>query len=154
MNKNEFALAVTAKLKEEGFGKVVTSPRHVFHISDDEGNKKDFIVRKTDKTVSLNSKDVNAVLDAACDVLLDILRNGDALSISGIGSLGLKYRKPRKINDRFNSGDWIETSGKYVPNFTSGKDLKIAAKLYELSLIDDEITEDPPLEDTSIGGGV
>jgi len=154
MNKNEFAVAIAARLKEEGFGKVVTSPRHVFHISDDEGNTKDFVVRKTDKTVSLNSKDVYAVLDVACDVLMDILKNGDTLSISGIGNLGLKYRKPRKINDRFNSGDWIETSGKYVPCFTSGKDLKIAAKLYELSLIDDEITEDPPLEEAPVGRGV
>lgn len=153
MNKSDLAVATAIRLREQGIGKTVTYPKHVFHITDDEGNKKDFVIRKSDKVVNLTGSDINAVLDAAIEVILDAIKKGDTLSILGFGSLGVKYRKPRKYNDYFGTGCLIESSAAYVPHFTSGKDLKIAAKLYELSLIDEEITEDPPLEESSGRGG-
>ena len=147
MTKKEYAVAIAAKLKEQGVNKSVTFPKHVFHIYDDEGNKKDFWVNKSDKTVNYNSNDIESILDAGIEVLIDTLKRGEKLSIIGVGTLGLKYRKPRATIDVFNSGDWIEVSGRYIPNFTPGKELKIAAKLYELGLIDETITEDQPMDD-------
>ena len=55
------------------------------------------------------------------------------MSIRGFGTLSLNYRKPRTNKHPVTHED-VEVSGRYVPKFESGKDLKMCAKMYELSL--------------------
>ena len=59
MNRNEFVRRVTSVMRENDIRKPVSSPKQVFHISDDEGNSKDFVVRKTDKKVIFTIDDVS-----------------------------------------------------------------------------------------------
>ena len=51
MNRKEFARRVATLMREKDIRKPVSIPKQVFHISDDEGNSRDFVVRKTDKSV-------------------------------------------------------------------------------------------------------
>jgi len=104
-------------------------------------NHKDFIIRKTDKEVNFNSNDINAIIDACLLVIEDSLKRGEEISIHGFGTLGLHHRAARKTK-RVGTDDWVEIKARYVPKFVSGNNLKLAAKIYELSLQDSSSQED------------
>ena len=55
------------------------------------------------------------------------------MNIKGFGCLGLHYRAARRTKEP-NSGEWCEIEARYVPKFAYGNDLRLAAKLYEVSL--------------------
>lgn len=130
MNKTDLISKVTATLREKGVRKKIRSPKHVFHISDDDGNCKDFIVKETNKCVLFNTRDISDIVDVIIDVVKDSLQNGERITIHGIGTLGLRYMKfgPKKI---LGSGEEeAVVPPRYVPKFTSGKELKRAAMIY------------------------
>ena len=133
MNRVEFIREVTSALRKKDVRKPVSIPKHVFHISDDDGNTRDFYVKKTDKNVIFTADDVEHVLDAAIEVINDMIKRGDELSIRGFGILGVKYRKAREVT---NVGDGAKmiAEDRYVPKFLPGKDLKMAAMVYGLTM--------------------
>ena len=153
MNRKEFIRNVAWAMREKNIRKPVSSPRHVFHISDDEGNHKDFIVRQTDKQVIFTEDDIAAFVDTCLEVIIEALKRGECISFRGFGTIGLKYRKPRATKD-FVTGEWIEIAPKYVPKFSFGSALRMCAKIYELSM--KEKQGDLPLpdfDDEDIEGG-
>lgn len=133
MNRKELVRRISNVMRENNIRKPVSSQKQVFHISDDEGNSKDFVVKKTDKGVLFTYDDVEAVMDTCLAVIGDSLKRGEPVSIRGFGTLSLNYRKPR-VNKHPVTHEDVEVSGRYVPKFESGKDLKMCAKMYELSL--------------------
>lgn len=141
MTKKDLISRVVSVLQSNGVSKKVSMPKQVFHISDDEGNKKDFFVRKTDKEVSFNSTDVAFVLDACLLVVEDAIKHGEEVALHGFGTLGLHHRAARKTK-KVGTDDWVNIEARYVPKFVSGNNLKLAAKLYELSLLDSPSDED------------
>lgn len=153
MNRKEFVRSITSYLKNNNLRKAVSLPKQIFHISDNEGNTKDFIVRKTDKTVLYTVEDIEAILDACIYVISDSLKRGEPISIRGFGTLGLKYRKPRATK-KLGTDEWIDIDARYIPKFSFGNDLRMCAKLYELSLEDKSVNEPLPVfNDSDIGGG-
>lgn len=145
MYRKQMVDRVVAVLRENGTRKPVRFPRHVFHIEDDDGNSTDFAVRKTDQTVAYTDNDVNAIVEACLTVIKEALIKGDSISIKSFGSLGLKYRKPRSTKSIL-TGEKIDIDGRYVPKFNFGPDLRMCAKMYELSL-DEAANIEPPPED-------
>lgn len=133
MNRKELVRRIANVMRENDIRKPVSSQKQVFHISDDEGNSKDFVVKKTDKGVLFTYDDVEAVMDTCLAIIGDSLKKGESVSIRGFGTLSLNYRKPR-VNKHPVTHEEVEVSGRYVPKFESGKDLKMCAKMYELSL--------------------
>lgn len=133
MNRKDFIQRVTAQLRENNVRKSVTMPKQVFHISDDSGNSRDFIVRTTDKSVLFTKDDIDAIVDACLFIIQESLKAGEKITFHGFGTLGIKYRQPRATKS-FETGEWIGVDGRYVPKFSAGKDLKMCAKIYELSL--------------------
>jgi len=133
MNRRELVRRIANVMRDNNVRKPVSSPKQVFHISDDEGNKKDFVVRKTDKSVLFTVDDVEAVIDACLYVVEESLKRGEPVSIRGFGSLGLKYRKPRATK-RPGTEEWVDIEARYIPKFSFGNDLRMCAKVYELSL--------------------
>lgn len=146
MNRREFVRRIANVMRENNIRKPVSSPKQVFHISDDEGNKKDFVVKKTDKSVLFTVDDVEAVVDACLYVIEESLKRGEPVSIRGFGSLGLKYRKPRATK-RPGTEEWVDVEARYVPKFSFGNDLRMCAKVYELSLGDGLIGAELPIFD-------
>lgn len=129
MNKIELMRATSARLREEGIRKPVSSPKKVFHISDDEGNSKDFIMQLTEKWVGYSTKDVENILDALISVILDALKQGDSIAVRSFGVLGLRYHKARIVKSP-HDGQLLSIGGDFYPRFLPAKDTKIAARAY------------------------
>ena len=50
MNRSEFARKIAKNLRENNLKKPVRAPKQVFHISDDEGNVKDFVIKAAQRS--------------------------------------------------------------------------------------------------------
>lgn len=135
MNKRELVSAVTEVLKQNGVRKTIKMPKQRFTISDNEGNSREFTVKKSDKLVYLNMDDVTNVIDACIAVIENSLKKGESVTVHGFGSLGLHYRKARSTK-RIDNGEEVAVPARYVPKFNYGNDLRLAAKIYESSLED------------------
>ena len=73
------------------------------------------------------------IVDTCLAVITDSLKRGEELNIRGFGVLGLHKRAPRRAKIP-GTEDWVEVEGRYVPKFYFGNDLRMAARVYELSL--------------------
>lgn len=135
MNRTEFIKNVSDELRANDIRKPISIPKQVFHISDDEGNSKDFTIKKIDKTAIYTKDDVDNIINACITVIEEALKQGDEVYIRGFGSLGLHYRKPRKTK-MVNTDEEIVIPGRYIPKFSFGSDLRVCAKIYELTLND------------------
>lgn len=151
MNKKELIKCVTDALHTNNIKKPISIPKQTLHISDNEGNSKDFTIRKTDKSVCYTKDDVTAIVDACIYVIQESLKQGEPISVHGFGTLGLNYRKPRATKHVGTSEDVI-IAGRYVPKFSFGNDLRMCAKVYELSLCDRLHDEEAPLIELDDGG--
>ncbi len=137
MNKAEFIQKVTANLRENNLKKPVRSPRQVFHISDDDGNTKDFVIKAAQREYIYTEEDVRRFVDAALDVIVDAFKVGDDIAMSGYGTLGLKYRKERRVKNGLSpTGEYHVLAGRHVPKLFAGKGLKVAAKIYDMNIAD------------------
>lgn len=148
MNRKEFTRRTAALMREKDIRKPISIPKQVFHISDDEGNSKDFVVKKVDKNAQYTIEDVESILDALLYVIEDAMKHGEEISIRGFGTLGLHYRKSRKLK-HVGTGEDTVAEARYVPKFSPGHDLKLSAKIYELSLpgTDTEMPDNDTIED-------
>lgn len=152
MNKKDFIRCVSDLLRTNNIKKPVSIPKQVFHISDNEGNTKDFTIKKTGKSVLYTNDDVTAIIDACLYVIQESLKRGEPISFHGFGTLGLNYRKPRTTKC-VRTDDDVIIEGRYVPKFSFGNDLRMCAKIYELSL-NDNMPEPEPIYDETDEGGV
>lgn len=139
MHQKEFIATIARQLKENRVYKKVHIPREVFHISDDRGNHKDFLVRQSDKKVYYTVDDVANILEAAMYIVGETIKVGGTIAIHGFGAIGVHYRKPRRLK-AFDGAPCV-AEGRYIPKFAPGKDLKTCAKIYQLSLEDFDIQE-------------
>jgi nucleoid DNA-binding protein len=141
MNKKELSSRATEVLRSNNIRKPVSIKKHTFHISDEDGNAADFHIKQQDKNVIYTADDTLNVIDACIAVIVDAIKNGEEINIKGFGSLGLHYRAARRTKEP-NTGEWCEVEARYVPKFSYGNDLRMAARLYELSLSDDMQRQD------------
>ena len=135
MNCKELVRKVASVMRENDIRKPVSFPKHVFHISDDEGNSKDFSVKKTNKDVLFTVEDIEAVINTFIYVIKESLKEGEPVSIRDFGTFGLSYHKPRRTKHP-STGEPVEIDAHYVPKFSYSKDLRMCAKVFELSLVD------------------
>ena len=63
------------------------------------------------------------------------LASGERIEIRGFGSFSLHYR-PARIGRNPKTGDPVALSGKYVPHFKPGKDLKLQVNNGKDQIID------------------
>lgn len=140
MNKKELSSRVAEVLRANNIRKPVSVKKQTFHITDEDGNTADFHIKQQDKNVLYTVDDTANVIDACIAVILDAIKNGEEISIKGFGSLGLHYRAARRTKEP-NSGEWCEIEARYIPKFSYGNDLRMAARLYELSNAETEQEE-------------
>ena len=75
------------------------------------------------KQTQLSAKDVEIAVKMIIEHMSHSLSTGERIEIRGFGSFSLHYREPRRgRNPR--TGDAVELSGKYVPHFKPGKELR------------------------------
>lgn len=133
MNKRELISRASEILRENDCRKAMPSLTKTFHITDDEGNISHFSAKAEARGSLLNKNDVGAVLDALLLAAEEGIRSGDEICIHSFGTLGLKYRAERRTKVPV-TGEPVTIAAHYTPKFTPGKALKMAAKVYELSL--------------------
>lgn len=151
MNKKELISRASEILRINQTRKPVKIKKHRFQIIDEEGNTAYFTVKRADKQVLYTVDDVNNVIDACLEAILESIRRGEEVNIRGFGTLGLHYRAARRTKQP-GTEDWVEIDAHYTPKFLSGNDLKAAVKVYDLArkgmsvddydLCDDEDGED------------
>lgn len=135
MNKKELISKTVDILHDNDIRKHVAAQKTVFHISDDSGNKKDFIVKKEERGLLFTSGDVTAIIDACLAIIEDSLKRGEEISIHGFGTLGVHHRAARATIHP-DTGKIVNIQARYVPKFKFGNRLRMAAKVYDMSLSD------------------
>ena len=141
MNRREYVSRVAAYLRQNDVKMEVTLPRQVFHISDDEGNTRDFAVRGSKRRYIFNADELNEILDGFISVALEAMKNGETIGIHKFGILRNRFRKARTTKD-INTGKEIRVAARLVPYFAPGKDMQTSVKLYQMKL--EEKGEFPP----------
>jgi integration host factor subunit beta len=71
----------------------------------------------------LPAKDVELAVKHILEIMSDSLASGQRIEIRGFGSFSLHYRPPR-MGRNPKTGEAVALSGKYVPHFKPGKDLR------------------------------
>lgn len=133
MNRTDFVGAISSKLRELGLRKPIRTPKHVFHISDDSGTTKNFIVKQTERSEIYTHDDIENILSAAADVIRESLARGEKIQLHGFGTFGLKWKKERRVKHPA-SGEMVTIKGRYMPEFTFVREFRVFGRLYELSL--------------------
>jgi integration host factor subunit beta len=71
----------------------------------------------------LSSNDVELAVKTILEHMSTALSSGERIEIRGFGSFSLHYREPRKGRNP-KTGDAVELTGKHVPHFKPGKELR------------------------------
>ncbi|GAA5137109.1 integration host factor subunit beta [Thalassotalea piscium] len=85
--------------------------------------KSELIERLADKFNHLSAKDVEQAIKEILEMMVQTLSKGDRIEIRGFGSFSLHYRAPR-VGRNPKTGESVNLSGKYVPHFKPGKELR------------------------------
>ena len=92
--------------------------------------KSDLIEQLAAGRMHMPAKDVEAAIKEILEQMASTLQNGDRIEIRGFGSFSLHYRAPR-VGRNPKTGDKVELTGKYVPHFKPGKELRERVNIIE-----------------------
>ena len=85
--------------------------------------KSELIELIASRQIQLSAKDVELAVKTILEHMSQILSTGERIEIRGFGSFSLHYREPRKGRNP-KTGDAVQLTGKYVPHFKPGKELR------------------------------
>ncbi|GLX86520.1 integration host factor subunit beta [Thalassotalea loyana] len=85
--------------------------------------KSELIERLTDSLTHLSPKEVESSIKEILEMMAQTLSKGERIEIRGFGSFSLHYRAPR-VGRNPKTGESVELTGKYVPHFKPGKELR------------------------------
>jgi len=85
--------------------------------------KSELIENIAAKQMQLSVRDIELSIKAIIDMMAQTLASGSRIEIRGFGSFSLHYRSPR-VGRNPKTGDAVQLSGKYVPHFKPGKNLR------------------------------
>ena len=85
--------------------------------------KSELIEQIAARHTQLSAKDIELAVKAIISYMADVLAEGGRIEIRGFGSFSLHYRAPRTGRNP-KTGEPVVLSGKYVPHFKPGKELR------------------------------
>ncbi len=85
--------------------------------------KSELIERIAAQQDQLSVKDVELAVKLMLEHMSQVLAVGERIEIRGFGSFSLHYRAAR-VGRNPKTGDSVELSGKYVPHFKPGKEMR------------------------------
>ena len=85
--------------------------------------KSDLIEKLVGRQPHLHGKDVELSVKILVEQLSQTLADGDRIEIRGFGSFSLHFRAPRAGRNP-KTGESVQLSGKHVPHFKPGKQLR------------------------------
>jgi len=75
------------------------------------------------RQTQLSTRDVELAIKTILEHMSESLSCGERIEIRGFGSFSLHYREPRRGRNP-KTGDTVQLTGKYVPHFKPGKELR------------------------------
>lgn len=85
------------------------------------------LIKAVGTKLNVSNKQADAILDAFVETVVDALKEGDKVQISGLGIFEVKERKARTgVNPQ--TGEEIKIEACKVPTFKPAKNLKEAVK--------------------------
>ena len=162
MNKKELAQKAARILRINDYKKPVHIPKQVLRVS--LGDRSTSLsIKPYDKEVIYTVEDVECILEALLTAIVDGMKNGEETFLYGFGTFAPKLRAARRVV-RVDNGEWADIKEHYVPVFESGKDMRMAAAVYNARVnegdnpfyVDDELGDidlDSPEDDTEIATG-
>ncbi|HWS28012.1 MAG TPA: integration host factor subunit beta [Xanthomonadales bacterium] len=85
--------------------------------------KSELILALSGRQTHLAQPDVEMAVKSIIDQMADSLATGERIEVRGFGSFSLHFRPPR-MGRNPKTGDVVALSGKYVPHFKPGKELR------------------------------
>ena len=85
--------------------------------------KSELIERISFRQDQLPARDVDSAVKMVIEMMSEELSHGNRIEIRGFGSFSLHYRAPR-VGRNPKTGDAVDLTGKYVPHFKPGKELR------------------------------
>lgn len=85
--------------------------------------KSELIEKLTDNLTNISGRDVELAIKEILEMMAQTLSKGDRIEIRGFGSFSLHYRAPR-VGRNPKTGESVNLTGKYVPHFKPGKELR------------------------------
>ncbi|MFT5579002.1 MAG: integration host factor subunit beta [Paraglaciecola psychrophila] len=85
--------------------------------------KSELIESIASRQLQLSFKDVELAVKTIIEQMSQSLAAGERIEIRGFGSFSLHYREPRQGRNP-KTGEKVDLSGKYVPHFKPGKDMR------------------------------
>jgi integration host factor subunit beta len=85
--------------------------------------KSELIEKLAEQQLHLPHKDVELAVKCVLEKMSRALSSGDRIEIRGFGSFSLHYRPPR-VGRNPKNGEAVALSGKHVPHFKPGKELR------------------------------
>lgn len=85
--------------------------------------KSELIERLSQKQSYLSPKDVEFAVKSLIEEMALTLAQGGRIEVRGFGSFSLHFRPPR-MGRNPKTGDAVPLTGKYVPHFKPGKELR------------------------------
>lgn len=85
-------------------------------------NKKDMMTVIAAKT-GISKDVISVVIEEMHNAIIRALKGGDSVTLAGFGTFYSKERKPR-VGRNPKTGETIQISGKTVPKFRPGKEIK------------------------------
>lgn len=85
--------------------------------------KSDLIEKLAERQAHLPAKDVELSVKIILEELSSTLSSGDRVEIRGFGSFSLHFRAPRAGRNP-KTGEAVQLTGKHVPHFKPGKQLR------------------------------
>lgn len=132
MNKEELIWKTSVYLKQNNCKKELPPQKGTFRVTDSLGNIGDFVVRTPSKPVDYTMSDISSIFDAVIRTIEDSLAKGEDVTIRGFGTFSVTQRKESATVHPI-TRERIVIKPHYVPKFSAGNGLKMAAKMYDLS---------------------
>lgn len=141
MNKKDLVNRTTDLLQQLNARKKVRAQKCTFYISDEEGNSSEFVIKKDSRAVLFTIEDVDEIVEALLSVIVDAVKNGEEVALSGFGSFNV-HKRAERIVKHPDTGEIIPIDAHYVTKFVPGKDLRLAAKIYDLTTKESGVEDD------------
>ena len=85
--------------------------------------KSELVQRIAEQNPHLYQRDVENIVNAILDEITNALRNGNRVELRGFGAFSVKNR-PARTGRNPRTGQKVDVDEKYVPFFTTGKEMR------------------------------
>ncbi len=86
--------------------------------------KSELVQKLAEKNRHLYQRDVEAIVNAILEEIVEALSRGDRVELRGFGAFSVKNR-PARTGRNPRTGEPVSVSEKYVPFFKTGKEMRL-----------------------------